>query len=80
MNLLLLTGNACNKCEFIKPKLVELCEAKWISLEVMDALEYKWDHLNEVTSLPTMIISQELVEDVVLDYDWIMNWYLSNNN
>lgn len=80
MELQLITWQACNKCHFIQPKLEELAAKKGWHLVVTDAWEYKWEHLGDITSLPTMIKYEDLVEARVMDYDAILQFYMDNNN
>lgn len=80
MKILLLVGEWCSNCRFIEPHLKALCEKKWYELEVMNALEYKWEHLDKITSIPMMIISQDMVADTIYDYEQIINFYMREND
>ena len=60
----LVTTPDCTKCRFLKPECEKRCNKNWYKFKEM---EY-WPWMDEVTSVPTAMIG----EDVILDYDWII--------
>lgn len=77
--LKLIRTNDCVKCHAILPKLEEVANKLWASLEIINAEDYKWEHLSEIVSVPTMIVEQELVDDTLYDYEWIVNYIINNS-
>lgn len=62
--LVLVTTPDCVKCRFIKPKLEEWCNENWYKFKELKYSEW----LTEITSIPSAMIW----EDVILDYDGIL--------
>lgn len=78
MKLTVIKTPDCSKCPMIIGKLEEVANKLWASLEIINAEDYKWEHLSEIVSVPTMIVEQELVDDTLYDYEWITNFIINN--
>ena len=70
--VVLVTTKDCSKCKFISPSLEKWCEKNWYSFKEM---EY-WEWMPEVTSVPCAIIW----EDVILDFEWIIELITDKNS
>ena len=68
----LVTTPDCVKCKFIKPKLEERCNKNWYKFKEM---MYS-DKLIDITSVPSAMIW----EDVILDYEWIVELITSKKS
>lgn len=70
--LVLVSTPDCVKCKFIKPKLEEWCNKNWYKFKEM---VYS-DKLTDITSVPSALVWN----DVILDYDWIIELITSKKS
>ena len=65
--LVFITTPDCTRCRFIRSPLETRCEKNWYKFKEMEYSEWlPW--MEDITAVPCAMIG----EDVILDYDWIM--------
>ncbi len=67
----LVSTKDCVKCKFIKSHVISRCNENWYKFKEM---QY-WPWMDEITSVPTAMIW----EDVILDYEWIIELITNKN-
>lgn len=70
--LVFVSSPDCCRCGFVKSKLIEWCNKNWYKFKEM---VYS-DKLTDITSVPSAMIWN----DVIIDYDWIIELITSKKS
>lgn len=64
MKILLISGETCNRCKFLKPHLERYCEKHWWEFEEKDVNDASPEEIEWATMLPVIWVDWQQ-----MDYD-----------